>query len=116
MKVVTVSRSNDSASVEELENLQNVLSISKTGSLKFEFKTNVKYLKAERLDSYSIDEIGSKNIMVFSGDYDSKRVLETFAAYYVDRGTWQLEQLKTTIEFWTARLTAAPLSGGGAAD
>lgn len=56
--------------------------ISRTGSLKYDFKKPV-YIKKEMFDNYSINQVIDLHIMVFTNeDYNERTVLMTFIEMY----------------------------------
>lgn len=84
--------------------LQSLFCLSKTGSIKIDYKNKPVYLKADCADNYSVQILGNKAVMVFSNEYNIQKAFAIFSKYYLDLSTSRLQEVKDSISYWQEQL------------
>jgi hypothetical protein len=90
--------------VHEDEDLQKLLCLSKTGSIKINYKNKPAYLKADCVDNYSVQALRNEAVMVFSNDYNIQKAFAIFSKYFFDVSTRRLQEVKDTVSYWQEQL------------
>lgn len=83
--------------LEEITQFNHLMESTRTGGIKFNFRTGTKYIKQEDINNYSTHQIGDVMFLVFDTSYDVKKCLIIIFETLLDRAKQTILNLNKSI-------------------
>jgi hypothetical protein len=91
-------------SVYETNEYDNISTISNKGGLRLDFKSRPKWIALNKMNDYSIHDLGKMKAMIFTNEYESKKILKHFAIYYKEKIEDEIISLRKSLLIWDSIL------------